>query len=183
MTETTTLNLASCDTQTAQAASEIYKHDYDAIFGTEPGLESLQKVLRVSAYNAGYTLFLRNSSWVSIKKSLILPGSYDEGHNESVTWARCEVEDFGPVAFLASSNPIEEEYAEDFFYGEAFVYFSEDPAVANLDNETGALVDHVAETPKEPEQEPLLAIDPSYWIDDAHTIKIDESSEEEELEV
>lgn len=100
----------------AADAAKIFVKGYDAITGTEAGEEDTQRVMRVAAHNNGYTFFVRRSNWVSIKKALILPGSYHKGHEAivdnadvvghghdlHVTWAGCEMEGIGEVTFLAS---------------------------------------------------------------------------------
>lgn len=57
-------------------AAKIFDKGYDGITGTEAGEQPLTRILRVAAYEAGYTFLEYKSNWVSIHKSLILPGSY-----------------------------------------------------------------------------------------------------------
>lgn len=123
MTETMVLDLAHYSLQYSDTtkqkkhdALEVYSHDYDAIMGTESGEEDTRRVMRVAAHNAGYTFHVNRSNWVSIKKSLIVPGTYfrgqkafvdndmtvGRGHDLHVTWAGCEIDGLGQCTFLAS---------------------------------------------------------------------------------
>lgn len=90
--------------------SEVFDQGYVTVMGTDAPDDGALRALRVCAYDAGYTFHYRGSRWVSVRKDLIRPGSYGGGSTEDVTWIECEIEDFGRVAFLATTP----QYAKDY---------------------------------------------------------------------
>ena len=121
--KTTTLSLGHYSLQFSDTVRQkrhdarvLFQQDYDGITGTETGSPVAQRVMRVAAHNAGYTYFVKGSNWVSIKKALILPGTYRTGYRAfvdremvagpgadlHVAWAQFETENLGQIALLAS---------------------------------------------------------------------------------
>ena len=122
MTESTVLDLAHISMQYSDTplqkrydANKVLSRGYAAVTGTEAGQDSGRRALRVAAHNHGYALHIKRANWVAIRKSLIVPGTFRKGHEMIVdsddyvgrgfdlhiTWAGCEIENLGNVAFMA----------------------------------------------------------------------------------
>lgn len=94
----------------------MFDQGYDAITGTEVGQPDALRVLRLAAHRAGYTVFAYKSNFVSLRKELIVPGSYHKGattvvdkdktagrgHDSNIVWAGMTVKGVGKCTFLCS---------------------------------------------------------------------------------
>lgn len=107
------------DWQHRHDARAIFRRGYAWITGTEAGAERTQEILQDTARDAGFTFAVYKSIWVSVRKSLMLPGSYEHdavtvvdksltvgaGYDTSLLWAQFENEKLGPVTVMCSHYP------------------------------------------------------------------------------
>lgn len=106
-------------------ALEVFTSDHDVITGAPISSEATIRGLRVLAHEAGYTFFIRDSGWVSVKRTLVQDRNYNAGvetyiDNETevktqATFATITIERFGRIVFLTSPDNIKEEALNEWF--------------------------------------------------------------------
>lgn len=102
--------------QSLKDAAKIFGRGYMWITGTEGGSDPLQRVLRVAAWNAGYTFHVYKANWICIKRDLITRHSlkkgavtvvsndqvHGHGHDLNVAWVQFDNPRLGHVTVLCS---------------------------------------------------------------------------------
>lgn len=85
---------------------EMFNQDHDFIVGNSPSDERERKTMRVTAYNANYTLYLGLDYFISFKKELLSPRTYRHGDlvftNDHILgrWGTVEIDRVGPVTLV-----------------------------------------------------------------------------------
>lgn len=96
--------------------AKIFSRGYAWITGTEAGEDPVKSALRAAATKAGYIVQSYKSNWITVKKSLYVPGSYSTGHetvmdndlvvgpghDPNIIWATFKVEELGWISVLSS---------------------------------------------------------------------------------
>lgn len=102
--------------QVTHDAEILFDRNYDWITGTEAGQAPVQPVLREVAKEHGYTFHQYKSNWVSIKRSIMVPGSRapggitvvdndltkGRGHDSNVAWDSFEHKRLNRISVLVS---------------------------------------------------------------------------------
>lgn len=100
-------------------ARAIFRRGYAWITGTEAGETPTQTILRDTAHDAGYTFDEYKSNWISVRKNLMMPGTFmhdavtvvdndltvGAGHDTSLMWTRFENEKLGSLTVMCSHYP------------------------------------------------------------------------------